>query len=121
MGRLGQADEMPLQAQVVTEPFERWALDFIGPFNPKSNQKAYILVATYYTTKWVESIAFSNTTKEEVIKFLFELFVCYGLPKEVIIDGGSQFTAHKIMTTLRNYHIKHRVYSPYRPRENGQV
>jgi hypothetical protein len=45
MGRLGQADEMPLQAQVVVEPFERRALEFFGPFNPKSNQKAYILVA----------------------------------------------------------------------------
>jgi hypothetical protein len=45
MGKPGQADEMPLKAQVVAEPFERWALDFVGPFNPKSNQKAYILVA----------------------------------------------------------------------------
>jgi hypothetical protein len=37
MGKPGQADEMHLKAQVVAEPFERWALDFIGPFNPKSN------------------------------------------------------------------------------------
>jgi len=46
MGQLGQADEMPLQPQLVMEPFERWELDFVGPFNPKSNQKYYILVAT---------------------------------------------------------------------------
>jgi hypothetical protein len=33
MDRSGQADEIPLQPQVVMEPFERWALDFVGPFN----------------------------------------------------------------------------------------
>ena len=32
IGRPGQADEMPLQPQLVVEPFERWALDFFGPF-----------------------------------------------------------------------------------------
>ena len=68
------------------EPFERWELDFVDPFNPKSNQKSYILVATDYMTKWVEAVALPNETKEVVIKFLFELFVHYGLPKEVITD-----------------------------------
>jgi hypothetical protein len=121
MGRPGQDDEMPLQPQVVMEPFERWALDFFGPFNPKSNQKAYILVATDYMTKWVEEVALPNTTEEVVIKFIFELFIHYGLPMEIITDRGSQFTAHKISTTLCNYHIKHRVTSPYHPQENGQV
>jgi hypothetical protein len=115
MGRPGQADEMPLQAQVVAKPSKRWKLDFVGPFNPKSNQKAYILVAIDYMTKWVEAEALSNTTEEAVIKFLFKLFVRYGLPREVITDGGSQFISHRIMTTLNSYHIKHRVTSPYHP------
>jgi len=35
MGRPGQPDEMNLKEQVVEKPFERWALDFVGPFNPK--------------------------------------------------------------------------------------
>jgi hypothetical protein len=101
MGRPGQDDEIPLQEQVVAKPFERWELDFVGPFNPKSNQKDYILVATDYMTKWVEAVALSNAMEEAVIKFLFKLFVCYGLPREVITDGGSQFTAHRIMATLK--------------------
>lgn len=45
-GRPGQADEMPLRPQLVIEPFERWALDFVGPISPSSNQRTYILVAT---------------------------------------------------------------------------
>jgi hypothetical protein len=100
---------------------QTWEHDFVSPFNPKSNQKDYILVATNYMTKWVEAIAFPNATEEAVIKFLFELFVCYGLPRELITDGGSQITKHKVSVTLRNYHIKHRVTSPYHPHENRQV
>jgi hypothetical protein len=115
MGQPGQDNEIPLQAQVVVEPFEIWALDFVGPFNPKSNQKAYILVVIEYMNKWAEAVALKNETKEAVIKFLFELFVHYGLPREVITDGGSQFIAYKIMTTLCNYHIKNKVTSPYHP------
>lgn len=34
-----QSNEMPLNLQLVIEPFEWWALDFIGPINPLSNQK----------------------------------------------------------------------------------
>jgi transposase InsO family protein len=102
------------------EPFERWELDFTGPFNPKSNQKAYILVAKDYITKWVEAEALPNEI-EVVIKFIFKLFVRHGLPREVITDGGSQFIAHRITTTLDNYHIKHIITSLYHPQANGQV
>ena len=115
MGRLGQDDEMPLQPQLAVEPFERWVLDFVGPFSPPSNQKVHILVATDYVTKWVEAMDFSRATEESVIKFLFELFVRYGLPWEVITDGGAQFTGNKITATLRNHHVTHKVTSPYHP------
>jgi hypothetical protein len=37
MGKPVPADEIPLKAQVVKEPFERWELDFVIPFNKKSN------------------------------------------------------------------------------------
>jgi hypothetical protein len=88
MGKPDQADEMHLKAQVAAKPFKRWALDFVGPFNPKSNQKAYILVTMDYMTKWVEAEALPNTTEEVVIKFIFKLSICYGLPREVITNGG---------------------------------
>jgi hypothetical protein len=115
MGKPGQADEMPLKTQLVVEPFERWVLDFVGPFNPKSNQNAYILIAMDYMTKWVEVEALPNAIEEVVIKFLFKLFVRYGLRKEIIIDGGSKFTSHRITTTLDSYNIKNIVTSPYHP------
>ena len=85
----------------------------MGLFNPLLNQKAYILVSTNYVTKWVEVVALPIAMEDAIILFLFELFVRYGLPREVITDGGPQFTANKISTTLKNYHVKHRITSPY--------
>ena len=61
---------MPLQTQVLIEPFEKWALDFIGPINPPSKQKKYILVCTDYVTKWVEAKALVSSTEISVVHFL---------------------------------------------------
>lgn len=91
MGQPSQSDEMTLWPQFVIEPFEHWALDFIGPFHPPFNQKAYILVATNYVTKWVETVDLPRATKEAVNNFLFGLLVRYGLPREVVTYGGKQF------------------------------
>ena len=57
MGQPNRLDQMPLQPQLVVEPFDRWALDFVGPISPYSRKKSYILVYTDYMTKWVEAVA----------------------------------------------------------------
>lgn len=44
-------DELPLQPIISYEPFDKWGMDFIGPIDPLSNQKNYILVYTDYLTK----------------------------------------------------------------------
>jgi len=115
MGRPSQFDQMPLYPHMVIEPFEHLALDLFGPFKPPSNQKSYILVATDYITKWVEAVTLPIETEETITNFLFEIFVRYGLPREVIIDGGLQFVGQKIAATLRSHHITHRITSLYHP------
>ena len=80
---------MPLQPQFVVEPFDRWALDFVGPINPHSKQKAYILVCTDYMKKWVEAVALAKANDHAIIDFLYgEIFTHFGIPMEAITDGG---------------------------------
>jgi transposase InsO family protein len=122
MGQPNHRDEMPLQPQVLLEPFERWAIDFVGPINPPSNQKVYILVCTDYIIKWVEAKILIRALEEVVLAFLFEdIFVRFGVPRELVTNGGPPFTSHKFEALLNKYHVLHRTTSPYHPQGNGQV
>ena len=104
------------------EPFDRCALDFVGHINPHSKQNAHILVCTDYMTKWVEAVALEKANDQAMIDFLYsEIFIYFGVPKEVVTDGGPQFMSHQFEALLRKYHIQHRVASPYHPQANGQV
>ena len=101
MGQPNKLGKIPLQPQLVVEPFDRWALDFVGPINPSSKQKAYILVCTDYMTRWVEAVALVKANDQAVIDFLYkEIFTRFGVPKEIITDGGPQFVSHKLEALL---------------------
>ena len=90
MGQPGRSNEINLQPQVILKPFEKWAIDFVGTFNPPSQQKVHILVCTNYVTKWVEAKAVAKTTEHVVSDFIFEdIFSCYGTPREIFSDGGA--------------------------------
>jgi len=94
MGKPVPYNEMPLKPQVLIEPFEKRALDFIGPINPPSNGKKYILVCINYVTKWVEAKALARETEQTMVNFLFEeIFVRFRVPREIAIDQGAQFTS----------------------------
>jgi hypothetical protein len=122
MGQPNHRDEMPLKPQILLEPFERWDLDFVGPINPPSNQKVYIVVCTDYMTKWVEAKALHRVIEEAIIDFLFEdIFIRFGVPREFVTDGGHPFTSHGFKATLQKYHIQHRMTTTYHPQANGQV
>ena len=70
--------------------------------------------------KWVEAVALAKANDQVVIDFLYgEIFTWFGIPKEVIINGGPQFVSQKFKTLLQKYHIQHRITSPYHPQANG--
>lgn len=88
--------------------------------NPPSSQRVYILVCTDYMTKWVEAKALTRANEESVLTFLFEeIFVTFGVPRELVTDGGPPFTSHAFKATLQKYHINHKMTTPYHPQANG--
>eukprot|EP00253_Pinus_taeda_P010361 PITA_10361 len=122
MGKPTPRDEMPLQPQVTFEPFEKWGMDFVGPINPPSKQKSYIIVCTDYLTKWAETKAIKAATEEKVAEFLREnIFYKFGYPRELVTDQGSQFTSNLIEDLLAHHNIKHITSTPYHLQANGQV
>ena len=73
-------------------------------------------------TKWVEVVALAKANDQAMIDFLYsEIFTRFGVPKEVVTNGGPQFMLHQFEALLWKYHVKHWVASPYHPQSNGQV
>ena len=52
-------DHMALHLVIPQSPFEKWGLDYVGPIKlaTKGSQSRYIIVATYYLTKWAKARA----------------------------------------------------------------
>ena len=104
------------------EPFEKWAIDLIGPINPTSLSKKHILVCTYFVTKWVEAKVVSFAIEKVVVDFIFtEIFTGFGVPRENFSDNGLQFISNLVQGVMEKYKIRHKKSTLYHPQENGQV
>ena len=122
MGIPTERDEIPLHPHMALEPFDKWGMGFVGPIDPPSKQKKYIIVCTDYLTKWVETKAVKVETEEKVEEFMGEnVFYKFGYPREIVTTQGAQFTSHLIENLLSKHKINHRTSTAYHPWANGQV
>nr|GEV75354.1 reverse transcriptase domain-containing protein [Tanacetum cinerariifolium] len=113
-GKISQKDEMPQNAIQVSEIFDVWGIDFMGPFlNFKGNK--YILVAVDYLSKWVKAKALPTNDARVVVKFLKSLFSQFGTPKAIISDrayhpqtsGQVEVTNRGLKRILERTALKH--------------
>ena len=102
-------------------PFEKWGIDFVGPFNPASARKInYIILATDYATKWVEARSTRRNDIFTAAAFLFEeIMMRFGYPLEIVSDRGKHFLNDVVSDITSRYLIKHRKTTPYNPKANG--
>ena len=107
MGKPTQRDEMPLYPHVALEPFEKWVMEFVGPIDPPSRQRKYIIVCTNYLKKWAETKDLKVETEEKVAEFLRDnVFYMFGYPRELVTEQGAQFTSHLIENIVMKHKIK---------------
>jgi len=98
-------------------------LDIIGEIIPRSSKKhRYILTATNYFTKWVESVPLKTVNVEHIIDFIDQFIITkFGLPSALMFDNASYFSGN-VMTKFalkRGFNI---TYSTnYYPQGNGLV
>lgn len=65
-----QRNKMPLNPQLMLQPFENWAIDFVGPIKPQGKMGVrYIITATEYLTCCAEVYPVKDCM---TVKFLFE-------------------------------------------------
>ena len=108
---------MPHQPILSLEPFQKWGLDFVGPFKPTATRTGnikYIIVATDYCTKLVEAKALRNNTAASMAKFICEHLWClFGCPIELISDQGAHVLNQIIRELTTHYAVVHKKSTPY--------
>ncbi|KAJ0602741.1 putative nucleotidyltransferase, Ribonuclease H [Helianthus annuus] len=103
-------------------PFQKWAIDVVGPFPNAPGAVKFIIVAVDYFTKWVEAKPLASTTAMITRKFIWEHIICrFGLPMCIVTDNGTNFAADEFQKWLEELHIEHIFSSVAHPQGNGQV
>ena len=70
----------------------------------------------------VEAKYLFRAIEKFVVEFIYEeIFTRFGVPREIFIDQGSQFTSKLMKELTMKYSIIHFKSSPYHPQDNGQV
>ncbi|KAL9336671.1 hypothetical protein Peur_071159 [Populus x canadensis] len=120
-GNITHKNQMPLTNILVSEIFDVWGIDFMGPF-PSSFGNLYILLAIDYVSKWIEAKATQTNDAKVVLDFVrTHIFDRFGIPKAIISDRGTHFCNRSMEALLRKYHVTHRTSTAYHPQTNGQA
>lgn len=97
-----------------TQPWSRLHADFL-----QVQSKTYFLVIDSHS-KWIEVFNMSTgTTATKVVTLLRECFARFGLPKQMVTDGGPPFTSIEFEKFLRCNAVQHVLAAPYHPSSNG--
>ena len=117
---LGRAPMMPLPA--VDLPFERVAIDVLGPLPQTERGNKFIVVCTDYLTRWTEAFAVPNATADTIAELFVEQILCrHGAPNVLLSDQGSNFLSNlvkEVCTLLGTSRVR---TSPYHPQTDGLV
>ena len=114
---------LPLKSIAVNAPFQQWGLDFIGEINPSSLGKhKWILTATDFFTKWVESIPTRNATDKVIIEFIQENILSrFDCPRKLLTDNAQAFKFKAMVAFCEKNGIILKHSTPYCPQGNGLV
>lgn len=102
-------------------PFETINIDHIGPLPRSTKENAHVLVMVDNLTKFVKVYPSKSVHSRGVIKNLQIFALTYGLPKRIISDRGTAFTADCFQQYCETNGIHHHTVSVCHPRVNGQV
>ena len=109
---------MPL----IDVPFDRVAMDLIGPIHPASaSGSCYILTVIDYATRYPGAVALKTIETERVAESLLKIYSRVGIPREVLTDQGTQFVSGLMTGVSRLLSINQLTSSPFHPQCNGLV
>ena len=102
-------------------PMERLSVDLIGPLNPTSGGQKHILVVIDCFTRFATATPIPNKTAKIVADALMVHFGYFGVPYELMSDGGKEFVNPIIKELLEMIGSKNTTTLAYSHEENSIV
>ena len=103
-------------------PWQRVAVDLVGPMPETIRGNKWILVLTDHFTRWQDAIALPDATAPVVATALDERVFCYlGLPEQIHTDQGAQFESQLMSELCQLWKVEKTRTTPYHPQANGVV
>ncbi|XP_074290782.1 uncharacterized protein LOC141617482 [Silene latifolia] len=96
-------------------------MDIIGEITlPPSKGRGYVVVITYYFTKWVEFKPFKTVKTQDLVDFLKDFtFVRFGVLESITVDQAPVCNGLAINEFTTQYEVKLLNSSPYYAQANG--
>ena len=118
-GNQRRAPLIPLP--LMREPFERIAVDIVGPLPRSRRGNQYILVICDYANRYPEAVPLHSIDAGTVAEQLIQLFARVGIPKEILSDQGTNFLS-QLLKELYNLLQIHQIHtSPYHPQTDRLI
>lgn len=115
-------NKAPMEITTTSErPFQRLAIDIVGPLTLTENGNKYILTMQDDLTKYSYAKSIPNHEALTIADKLVEFMTLFGIPESILSDQGSDFCSEVIKELNRLFKIKHIFSSPYHPQTNGAL
>uniref|UniRef100_A0A8C6M8I5 Integrase catalytic domain-containing protein n=1 Tax=Nothobranchius furzeri TaxID=105023 RepID=A0A8C6M8I5_NOTFU len=118
----GGTPRAPLEQSLTSRPFERIAVDILGPLPETGLRNKYIMVVGDYFSKWTEAFPLPNQEAKTIARVLTEEWVCrFGVPRSLHSDQGRNFESKLFRELCELLQIHKTRTTPYHPQSDGLV
>lgn len=105
MGRKWPAPAPLIPVELPSCPWEKIAIDIMGPFEAASWDCCYAINLVDYFSKWPEVAFAPQVTTDAVINFLDTIFSREENPHCLVSDNGPQLTSSALVDFLKERNI----------------
>lgn len=117
-----KAARAPMEITTTSErPFQRLALDVVGPLDLTENGNKFIITMQDDLTKYSYAVPVPNHEAKTIANELVKFITIFGIPESILSDQGTDFTSNTIKEVNKLFKIKHILSSPYHPQTNGAL
>jgi hypothetical protein len=103
-------------------PFEKCALDIVGPLTITNQGNKYILTFQDNLTKFSKAIPIENQEARTIAKeFVTKIVLEHGTPEKILTDQGTNFTSEMFKNTCKLLKIEKIQTTAYHPESNGAL